>query len=181
MTLPQTYPARSGSSIPLDTIANAATFFAGQWTPALKLNQSRDVLTLVLSKMYGASQGSMFHARMRCSHAALADSCSLSRVWTCELISRLRSTGWLKTSAPRLPNGKQEITTFTPGKMLKRLLIMLLRSKQRSHKRRVNDHNQKIPSTEDIVKAKAFFADLIQTLGQKLGPPGAKGSGINPG
>src|SRR5215204_994765 len=118
-------------TLSLDTLISASTFFVAKWTPALKLNQSRDVLRLVVNKLYGASQGNLFHARMRCSHAALAASCELSREWTCTLIGRLRQAGWRETSAPRLPDGKQEVTTFRPGRMLKRLLVMLLKSKQR--------------------------------------------------
>jgi hypothetical protein len=152
----------------LDTIANSATYFAGQWTPALKLNQSRDLLRLVLSKMYFPSSGNLFHARIRASHAALAASLDLSREWTCKLVGRLRASRWLETSAPRLPDGKQEITIFRPGKMLKRLLVMLLKSKQRSPKNRVNTSSQVIPTKEQIEKNKTFLRGLIEEVGEKM-------------
>src|SRR5688500_18790053 len=93
----------------LDSILSATFFFTGKWTPALTRNQSRDTLRLILCKLYGASRGSLFHARTRCSHAALADSLDLSREWTCKLIARLRVTGWIQTEARRLPDGKQEV------------------------------------------------------------------------
>jgi hypothetical protein len=163
-----------GSRISLDTLISASTFFVGQWTPALKLNQSRDVLRLVLSKLYGASQGSLFHARMRCSHAALAASCDLSREWTCVLIGRLRQAGWIETSAPRLPDGRQEVTTFRPGRMLRRLLVMLLRSRQRQNGSRVNDRQQKLPTKEEVEKNLHFLRELQETLARKLAPPGGQ-------
>jgi len=57
------------SVLPLDTICNSATYFVAQWTPELKRNQSRDLLRLILSKMYFPSQGNLFHARIRASDA----------------------------------------------------------------------------------------------------------------
>lgn len=163
------------AGLTLDTIISASTFFAGKWSPALKLSQSRDVLRLLLNKLYGASQGNLFHARMRCSHAALAASCDLSREWTCTLIGRLRQAGWIVTSAPRLPDGRQEVTIFRAGRMLKRLLVMLLKSRQRHPQQsRVNDQPQKTPTKEEVERNKAFLADLRQSLMQKLTPPGGQ-------
>jgi hypothetical protein len=162
-------------TLTLDTIISASTFFAGQWSAMLKGNQSRDVLRLVVSKLYGASHGSLFHARIRCSHSALADACDLSREWTCTLIGRLRQAGWIETHAPRLPDGKQEVTTFRAGRMLKRLLVMLMKSRQRHpQQHRVNDRKQELPTREEMVRNKALLADLLASLSQKLGPPGKK-------
>jgi hypothetical protein len=162
------------TGLSLDTIISASTFFAGQWSPTLKGNQSRDVLRLVLNKLYGASQGNLFHARMRCSHAALAASCKLSREWTCTLVGRLRQAGWIETHAPRLPDGKQEETLFRPGRMLKRLLVMLLRSRQRQRSSRVNDRPQKLPTKEEIARNKALLAEMLASLSHKLAPPGGQ-------
>lgn len=152
----------------LDTIISSSFFFAGQWTPELKRNQSRDLLRLVLSKMYFPSQGNLFHARIRASDAALADSLGLSREWTNTLKGRLCKAKWITTEAPRLPDGKQEITIIRVGKRLKRLLVMLLKSKQRI-KTRVNTSSQKVPTEEERVKNKARFAELIAEVGKKMG------------
>jgi len=155
------------SILSLDTICNSATYFAGQWTPALKLNQSRDLLRLVLSKMYFPSSGNLFHARIRASHAGLAASLDLSREWTCKLVGRLREAKWITTEAPRLPDGKQEITIFRPGRMLKKLLVMLLKSKQRSQKNRVNTSSQKFLTQEERERNKALFAELIAEVSKQ--------------
>jgi len=165
-----------GHTLTLDTILSATFFFSGKWTPALKRNQSGETLRLILCKLYGASRGSLFHAQVRCSHVALADSLDLSREWTCKLIARLRASGWITTEARRLPNGKQEITIFRAGQMLKRLLVMLLKSQQRQRgsSARVNDSSQKIPTKEDVEKNKAFLANLITELGQKFTPKKAR-------
>lgn len=156
------------ATLSLDSIINSAIFFSAKWNPALKRSQSRDVLRSIINKMFGSSRGSLFHANVRCSHAALAESLDLSREWTCKLIARLRDTGWIKTHAPRLPDGKQEVTIFSPGRMLKRLLVMLLKSKQRHHPSRVNSSSQLFPTKEEVERNKSFLANLRATLAQQL-------------
>jgi hypothetical protein len=155
-------------TINLDTINNSALFFSAKWEPTLKRSQSRDVLRAIINKLYGSSHGAIFHAKARCSHAALGNSLNLSREWTCKLVSRLRDAGWITTEAPRRPDGTQEVTIFRPGRMLKRLLVMLLRSRQRQHHSRVNTTSQKIPTKEEVEKNKSFLADLREILTQKL-------------
>jgi hypothetical protein len=183
MSLSKAYPNRPSRStaLILDTLISAAFYFAGKWSPELKRNQSRDVLRLLLYKLYAPPGGSLFHRHARSSHAALAASCSLSRVWTCELISRLRSAGWIETHAPRLAGSQQQdISQYRPGRLLKRLLVMLTRSRERQ-KSRVNDRGQKVLSTQEVERNKTSLAKLIAELGQKLGPPGTNRRGINPG
>jgi hypothetical protein len=162
------------ASLSLDTIISASTFFAGKWEVTLKRSQARDVLRAVLNRLYGASQGNLFHARMRCSHAALAASVGLSREWTCTLVSRLRQAGWIETHAPRRSGSQQQdISQFRPGRMLKRLLVMLLKSLQKRHPQqsRVNTSPQKFPTKEEIAKNLHFLSELRQSLLHKLGPP----------
>jgi hypothetical protein len=152
----------------LDTLTSSATHFAGKWDPALKRNQSRDVLRLVIAKLCGVSHGHVFSAHVRASHAALGDTVGLSREWTCKLIARLREAGWIRTEAPRLPDGTQEITIFRPGRMLKRLLVMLLKSKQRQPFHRVNDQSQQTPLNKDQVERnKTFLRQLVEELAAK--------------
>jgi hypothetical protein len=151
--------------ITLDSICNSAFFFSGLWQPQLKRNQSPYLLRLIINKLYGASHGSLFHARIRASHASLAVDLDLSRPWTCHLIAVLREAGWLETSAPRLPDGKQEITIFRPGKMLKRVLVMLIKSRE---KRRVNNQRQESPTKADVEKNLQFLRQLQQDLALKM-------------
>jgi hypothetical protein len=162
-------------SISLDTIISSAVFFAAKWNPDLKRSQSRDILRAIINKLYGANRGAIFHAQARCSHAGLAATLDLSREWTCKLIGRLRDTGWIQTSAPRRPDGTQEITIFRPGRMLKRLLVMLLKSKQRRPSSRVNNSSQKIPTQQEVERNKTFLADLRDTLAQKFAFKDPKG------
>jgi hypothetical protein len=171
MTLQENYATRRSSSTPLDTIIASALFFAGKWCPELKRNQSRDVLRLILYKLYAPPGGSLFHRHARSSHAALAEKLDLSREWVCTLIARLREAGWLETSAPRLAGSQQQdISQYRPGRMLKRLLVMLLKSNQRVQNPRVNTSSQKLPTQEEVAKNKALLAHLIAELEQKFTP-----------
>jgi hypothetical protein len=137
-----------GRELALDNILSATFFFAGKWTPALKRNQSRDLLRHVLCRLHGASKGDLFHARIRASHASLGAELGLSREWTCKLGQRLHDAGWINYRALRLPDGKFEIGVFSVGRKLKRLLCMLLG--YRKPKRRVNNfsHSSPLPETE---------------------------------
>ena len=122
-----------GRVLALDNIQSAAFFFVGEWTPSLKRNQSRDLLRHLLCRLYGASKGNLFHARIRASHADLGHELGLSREWTCKLGQRLQAAGWISYRALRLPDGKFEIGTFAPGRQLKRIFCMLLGYRKPQH------------------------------------------------
>src|SRR5215813_15160681 len=126
-----------GRDLALDNILSATFFFAGKWTPALKRNQSRDLLRHVLCRLHGASKGDLFHARLRASHASLGAELGLSREWTCKLGQRLQASGWITYRALRLSDGKFEVGVFSAGRKLKRLLCILIG--YRKSTRHVND------------------------------------------
>lgn len=132
-----------GRELILDNILSSAFFFVSKWTPELTRNRSPYLLRHLLCRMHGASKGNLFHARIRASHASLGAELGLSREWTCKLGQRLQDSGWIDYRALRLPDGKYEIGCFRPGRMLKRLLCMLLG--YRKPKRRVNDFSQSLP------------------------------------
>jgi Crp-like helix-turn-helix domain len=157
-----------GRVLTLDAICNAAFYFAGEWSPALKRNQSRDLLRHVLCRLHGASKGQLFHARLRASHASLAHAVGLSREWVCKLSGRLVAAGWIEYTALRLPDGTYEIGVFRPGRMLKRLLCMLLG--YRKSKRRVNDFSHSFPLPE-IEREKSFSYTQKRRLEREQEPP----------
>src|SRR5262245_45553407 len=130
-------------ALELDNVQSASFFFVGKWSPALKRNQSRDLLRHLLCRLYGASKGNLFHTRIRASHASLGAELGLSREWVCKLGRRIHEAGWIEYRALRLPDGKYEIGCFRPGRMLKRLLCMLLG--YRKPKLRVNDFSHSFP------------------------------------
>jgi hypothetical protein len=158
----------------LDTIVNASFFFVGKWTPALKRNQSRDLLRLVISKLYGASKGEMFRSRIRCSQESLGADLGLSREWVCKLLARLQDARWIEYRAPRLPDGRYEVGFFRPGRTLKRLLCVLLGTRNRKKAQpptapvqhsRVNESSQSSPF---IKKQKEKTLLFLQELRKAL-------------
>jgi len=156
-------------NLSLDTVISSLFFHIEQWTPALTRNHSPYLLRHILSKMWFPCHGNLFNGRIRASQAALADDLDLTREWTNKLIKKLRDAGWIKTYAPRKPNGKyQEITIFQIGNQLKRLLKKLLNSKQRSKNYSVNSQTQLIPTKEQVEKNITFLRNLQHKLGEQL-------------
>jgi hypothetical protein len=153
-----------GRVLTLDTVLSSSHFFAGKWSPALKRNQSRDLLRHLLCRLYGASKGNLFRARIRASHASLAAELGLSREWVCKLSGRLQETKWLDYYAPRLSDGTFEVGIFRPGRMLKRLLCMLSGSRRSQH--HVNKFSQSFP----LLK-KEREKRLLQALRREKEPP----------
>jgi hypothetical protein len=156
------------SALSLDTICNSAFFFAGQWNPALKRNQSRDLLRHLINRLHGASKGNLFHARIRASHASLAHELDLSREWVCKLSGRLRTAKWIAYQPVRRPDGTHEIGFFTPGKMLKRVLCMLLGYRKPKH--RVNEFSHSSPLLQKE-REKIFSSQRQKVLDREQQPP----------
>jgi hypothetical protein len=156
-----------GSILTLDNIVSATSFFAAKWTPALKRSQARDLLRLVVCKLYGVSHGRVFHAHVRASQSALAVDLGISREWCNQLVGRLVAARWVHYTAERLPNGKFEVGVFRPGRTLKRLLCVLLGYRQRRPSR-VNSPSQKLPTQKQVEENKRFFSQLLTNLTTKL-------------
>jgi hypothetical protein len=155
-----------GSTLTLDNIVSATSFFAAKWTPALKRSQARDLLRLLVCKLYGVSHGRVFHAHVRASQAGLAVDLGISREWCNQLVGRLVESRWVHYTTERLPNGKFEVGVFRPGRTLKRLLCVLLGYRQRPN--RVNGPSQKLPSPKQVEENKRFFSLLLTNLTAKL-------------
>jgi hypothetical protein len=144
--------AVAAQTIALDNVLSALWWALPKWTPALKRNQSRDVLRLLVCKLYGASHGNLFNARIQASQDALAASVGISREWCNKLLARLVEAGWIESYAPRLPDGRYLPCLFKPGGQLKRLLCVLLRYR-RPRRSRVNGSSQSSPPKAEIKKA----------------------------
>jgi hypothetical protein len=156
-------------TIKLDAVVASLCYFLPKWTPALRRNASRDLLRLLVCKLYGASKGNLFQARIQASQDALADSVGISRVWTNQLLARLKAEGWIELYAPRLPDGKFLPCLFWPGWRLKRLLCILV-GYRRPRRSRVKITRPSPPlSQTQREKALSFWRELRATLAQHLG------------
>jgi hypothetical protein len=115
----------------LDVVLSAVFFFAGKWSPALKRNQSRDLLRFLLCRLYDQSRGQLMVGQVTLAQGTLARKLGLSRQWVGELLDRLQAAGWIEYAAPILDDGMRGSTIFRVGRQLKRLLVMLLKSGKR--------------------------------------------------
>ena len=71
------------------------------------------------------------NTQLTLAQTTLAQKLNMSRQWVGELVSRLDREGWIAHESPTLPDGTNGSTIFRAGRMLKRLVVMLLKSKQR--------------------------------------------------
>lgn len=118
-----------GRVLSLDTVLSAAFHFVRQWSPGLERNQSRDLLHFVLCRLYDAGRGKLVHAHVTLAQGTLARKLGLSRQWVGILLSRLEHAGWIEYTAPYIDAGMRGSTTMRVGRQLKRLLIMLAKSR----------------------------------------------------
>jgi DNA-binding Lrp family transcriptional regulator len=154
-----------GRVLALDVVLSAVFFFAGKWTPALKRNQSRDLLRFLLCRLYDQGRGNLGRAQLTLAQGTIAWKLGLSRQWVGELLDRLQDASWIELYAPVLDDGMRGSTIFRVGRQLKRLLVMLLKSKRR-----------KTPARSDANKAWQFSPSKeekrhLQILEQENTPP----------
>jgi len=115
----------------LDTILSATLYFAGKWHPELKRNQSRDLLRFLICRLYDEGRGQLVGTHFTLAQGTLARKLGLSRQWIGILLARVREAGWVECYAPTLAEGMRGSTIFRAGRQLKRLLLMLLKTKPR--------------------------------------------------
>ncbi len=122
-----------GTTLTLDNVWSASSFFVGKWTPELRRNQSRDLLRFLLCKLYDQSRGKLHTAHITLAQTTLARKLGLSRQWVGTLLTRLQSGGWIEFSSPVLGDGMRGSTVFRIGRQLRRVLVMLAKSHPRKN------------------------------------------------
>ena len=131
-----------GSALALDQILSVTSFFVGKWTPGFKRNQARDVLRFLVCRLYDQDQGNLMRAQMTLAQSTLARKVGLSRQWVGILLGRLQDAGWIDCYAPPLEDGMRGSTVFRVGRQLKRLLLMLAKTKPRKRPRNSAANNR---------------------------------------
>jgi hypothetical protein len=114
----------------LDNILSATFFFSVKWSSGLQSNRARDLLRFLLCRLYDEGQGQLVNAQLTLAQTTLAQKLGMSRQWVGELVQRLEAAGWIEHYSPTLPDGTNGSTMFRAGRQLKRLLIMLSKSKR---------------------------------------------------
>jgi hypothetical protein len=120
-----------GFTLTLDQIWSATSTFSIKWSEGIESNQAHRVLHYVLCRLYDVGRGNLINARLTVAQTTLAHKLDMSRQWVGEMVSRLEREGWLQHESPKLPDGMNGSTIFSAGRMLKRVVVMLLKSRQR--------------------------------------------------
>lgn len=119
-----------GSVLALDTILSASFHFVKQWNPELSRSASRDLLRFVLIRLYDEGQGQLVNAQLTLAQTTLARKLGISRQWVGVLLDRLQAAGWIEYGAPWVGPGMRGSTSYRIGRTLKRLLVMLTKSRR---------------------------------------------------
>jgi len=153
----------------VDNIISALSYRLRRWDKPLSRTAASELLRTFVCRFYGQTPTNIFRSRIRSSQAALADHAGISREWTCTLLGRMRSSGWIEYRAVRQQDGRFAPIVFRAGKKLKRLIMILLgaRRKKSNH---VKSRSQSIPfpqserkiSYSNFQKLKQMLANAVR-------------------
>src|SRR4029453_14665840 len=115
----------------LDQIWSATTTFTVKWSEGLESNKAHRVLHYLLCRLYDEGRGQLGNARLTLAQTTLSKKLGISRQWIGELVARLSAAGWIEYHSSKLPSGTNSSSVWRVGRMLKRLLVMLSKSRQR--------------------------------------------------
>jgi hypothetical protein len=121
----------------LDQIWSATSTFTVRWSEGLESNKAHRVLYYLLCRLYDEGRGQLVNARLTLAQATLARKLGISRQWVGILVSRLADAGWIEYHSSKLPDGTNSSSVWRVGRMLKRLVVML--AKSRCGKKQRND------------------------------------------
>jgi len=88
------------------------------------------VLHYLLCRLYDEGLGQLVNARLTQAQTTLSKKLGISRQWVGELVSRLERAGWVEHASQKLPDGTNGSTLWRIGCQLKRLLVMLSKSRR---------------------------------------------------
>jgi len=113
----------------LDQIWSATSMFTVRWSEGLESNKAHRVLHYLLCRLYDEGRGQLVNARLTLAQTTLSKKLGISRQWVGELVSRLERAGWVEHASQKLPDGTNGSTLWRIGCQLKRLLVMLSKSR----------------------------------------------------
>lgn len=156
-----------GRPLSLDTILSASSYFVRKWSPDLARNQSRDLLRFVICRLYDQGRGKLIGSQLTLAQSTLGRKLGLSRQWVGILLSRLEREGWIQFTAPYIDAGMRGSTIIRIGRQLKRLLVMLAKSRLRKKQARLDDKS----AWQFSPLSKEKRLSLIQEKEQELPSP----------
>jgi DNA-binding Lrp family transcriptional regulator len=117
-------------SLTLDQIWSATSTFTVRWSAGLESNKAHRVLHYLLCRLYDEGRGHLVNAQITLAQATLARKLGISRQWVGTLINRLAKTGWIEHHSHKLSDGTNSSTIWRVGRTLKRVLVMLSKSRR---------------------------------------------------
>src|SRR5262249_44380559 len=122
-----------GDTLALDTILSATFHFMTKWSNCLQSNKARDLSRYIVCRLYDEGRGHLMNTQMSLAQTTIAHKLGISRQWVGTLMQRLEATGWIEHFAPKLADGTNGSTVWRIGRTLKRLLVMLTKSKRQKN------------------------------------------------
>src|SRR5262249_16819548 len=96
----------------------------------LQSNKARDLLRYLVCRLYEEGRGHLMNTQLSLAQTTLAHKLGISRQWTGELVHRLEVAGWIEHQSDKLPDGTNGSTIWRVGRTVKRLVIMLTKSRR---------------------------------------------------
>jgi len=118
------------SVLALDTILSTTFYFSVKWSSDLQSNKARDLLRFLLCRLYDEGRGQLVNTQLTLAQTTLARKLGISRQWVGVLLERLEKAGWIEYAAPWVGPGMRGSTSYRIGRTLKRLLVMLAKTRR---------------------------------------------------
>lgn len=119
------------ASLTLDQIWSATSTFSIKWSTGIESNKAHRVLHYLLCRLYDEGRGNLVNAQLTLAQTTVARKLGVSRQWVGVLVDRLAAAGWIEYRSNKLPDGTNSSSVWRVGRTLKRLLVMLFKSRQR--------------------------------------------------
>ena len=114
----------------LDNILSASEHYLAHWSTGLESNKAGRLLRYLVCRLWDQGRGKLVKAQLDLAQSTIARKLNISRQWTGELVARLAAAGWIEYHSSKLPDGTNSRSVWRAGRLLKRLLVMLSKSRR---------------------------------------------------
>lgn len=121
----------------LDNILSASEHYLAHWSSGLESNKAGRLLRYLVCRLWDRGRGKLINAQIELAQTTIARKLRISRQWVGTLADRLAAAGWIEHHSSKLSDGMNSSSVWRVGRLLKRLLVMLLKShcgKKRANK-----------------------------------------------
>ena len=119
-----------------DHIGSATSTCMVTWSEGLESNKAHRVLHYPLCRLSEEGRGQLVNAGLTLAQTTLAKKLGISRQWVGKLVSRREQAGWIAHHSSKLADGTNDSSRWRVGRLLKRLLVMLAKSRHGKKQRK---------------------------------------------